>query len=64
MRVHVRPDKCQGHTLCNAVAPELFALREDDGHSYVLHDPVPPGFEERARKAALGCPEGAIEIED
>jgi ferredoxin len=64
MRVRVVAEKCQGHTLCNGVAPELFALRDEDGHSYVLVDEVPPELEQQARKAALGCPEGAIEIDE
>jgi ferredoxin len=63
MRVRVQADKCQGHTLCHGLAPQLFALRDDDGHAYVVQDPVPEGMEELARRAALGCPEGAIEID-
>ena len=64
MRVRVDPDRCQGHTLCHGIAPELFALRDDDGHTYVTIDAVPEQLEDRARRAVLGCPEGAIEIED
>lgn len=60
MRVYVREDKCQGHTLCNAVAPKIFALREEDGHSYVLQHDVPKELEDLARRAVAGCPEGAI----
>ena len=64
MRVRVLAERCQGHTLCNGVAPELFGLREDDGHSVVLQELVPAPLEDQARRAALGCPEGAIVIED
>ena len=64
MRVYVDPDLCQGHTLCNMVAPELFALREEDGHSYVAVESLTPDQEELARKAALGCPERAIFVEE
>jgi ferredoxin len=64
MRVRVVPEKCQGHTLCNGVAPALFGLRDEDGHAYVLVDEVPPELEEQARKAVLGCPESAIEIDE
>ncbi|MDQ1509211.1 MAG: ferredoxin, partial [Actinomycetota bacterium] len=28
MRVHVDPDKCQGHNRCYAIAPELFDVDE------------------------------------
>ena len=28
LRIHVDPDKCQGHNRCKALAPELFDLDE------------------------------------
>jgi ferredoxin len=62
MRVRVDDAKCQGHTLCAMNAPQLFGLRDDDGHSYVLHEQVSPDEEEAARAASLSCPEWAIEI--
>ena len=64
MRVHVDPDVCQGHTLCALAAPEVFLLREEDGHSYVAQETVPAGMEEAVRKAVATCPEGAISIEE
>ena len=64
MRVRVDPEVCQGHTLCNLAAPDLFLLRADDGHAYVETGEVPPGREDVARKAAATCPEGAISIEE
>lgn len=64
MRVSVDDSKCQGHTLCNMVAPEIFHLREENGHSYVVIDEVPPELQDAARKAALGCPEQAITVHD
>ena len=62
MRVKVDPALCQGHTLCNVAAPEVFALREDDGHAVVDDERVAPELEEHVRRAALGCPERAIQI--
>ncbi len=35
MRVYVDEAICQGHTLCAMAAPEVFHLRDDDGHAYV-----------------------------
>lgn len=64
MRVRVDVVKCQGHTLCNRVAPELFRLSDEDGHSQVIMSEVPKEFEEKARKALRGCPEDAISIEE
>lgn len=64
MRVRVDPEKCQGHTICNMVAPELFALRTEDGHSYVLVEgELPASLEDAALKAQMGCPERAIIVE-
>lgn len=63
MRVRVDETKCQGHTLCSFTAPEVFLLRDEDGHAYVADDVVPPELEDAARKAALGCPEQAIVVE-
>ena len=64
MRVFVNPDLCQGHTLCNMVAPDIFHLREEDGHSYVVVDELTPEMVPLAQKAAIGCPERAIVVED
>jgi ferredoxin len=64
MRVRVDPNKCQGHTLCNRVAPEIFRLREEDGHAEVVMGEVPRELEEKARKAVRGCPEEAISVEE
>ena len=36
MRVTVDESICQGHTLCNMVAPEVFGLRVEDGHAFVI----------------------------
>ncbi len=46
------------------VAPEIFQLREEDGHSYVVVDVLTPEQEPLARKAELGCPERAITVEE
>jgi ferredoxin len=64
MRVRVIAEVCQGHTLCAGIAPEVFSLREEDGHAEVRADEVPAGLEDKARRAALGCPEGAIVVEE
>jgi ferredoxin len=63
VRVTVDPELCQGHTLCNMVAPDIFHLRDEDGHSYVVVDELTPEQEALAHKAAVGCPERAITVE-
>jgi ferredoxin len=62
MRVHVDPDKCQGHNRCYAIAPELFDV-DELGNAHELNGgEVPAALEEKARMAVANCPEYAIEI--
>ena len=63
-RAIVNPDLCQGHTLCNMAAPEIFQLRDEDGHAYVVVDELTPDQVTMARQAELGCPERAITVEE
>lgn len=62
MRVHVDPDKCQGHNRCKALAPDLFELDEFGNASAAGDGIVPPGQEDNARLAESNCPEFAISI--
>ncbi len=64
MRVVVDPELCQGHTLCNMVAPGIFHLRDEDGHAVVVVDELDADEEVLARKAELGCPERAITVQE
>jgi ferredoxin len=62
MRVHVDQDRCQGHSRCYLIAPELFDV-DDLGQAHELGGGlVPPHLEEKAQLAAANCPEFAIEI--
>ena len=63
MKVRVLDDVCQGHTLCATTAPQVFGLSEEDGHAILLLAVIPPELENEARRAALGCPEQAIQID-
>jgi ferredoxin len=60
MRVHVDPEKCQGHNRCYALAPELFEIDENGYSSEVNGGVVPHGLEDKARLAVANCPEYAI----
>ncbi len=64
MRVYVDESICQGHTLCAMAAPELFDLREDDGHAYVSVTEFTAELMAAGRRAASTCPEQAIVVED
>ncbi|MFD1812622.1 ferredoxin [Rhodococcus gannanensis] len=61
MKVHVDDKVCQGHTLCAMVAPDVFALRDEDGHGYAIDGDVPADLEDSATEAVRSCPERAIE---
>ncbi len=62
MKVHVDPERCQGHTLCSMIAPKVFQLDEIDGHSSPISEEVPADQEARVREAIRSCPEQAISI--
>jgi len=66
MRVRVDPTKCKGYGMCENCCPEVFQL-DEWGQSLVVDaykDRVPADLQERARLAAAGCPEHAIDVED
>jgi ferredoxin len=62
LKIHVNPDKCQGHNRCKAVAPELFELDEYGNAREAGDGTVPPALEEKAYLAKSNCPEFAVEI--
>lgn len=64
MRVHVKPERCQGHTLCAMNAPEVFQLSDEDGHSSAPEPQVPEHLQGAVRAAAATCPELAISIDE
>ena len=62
MKVRVDAERCEGHSRCHALAPELFVL-DDFGNAAAIGDgAVPPGLEDKARLAMANCPEYAVEI--
>ena len=62
MKLKVDSNRCQGHTLCHLVAPDLFALSEIDGHASPTVAEVPEEMIGEAQIAADGCPEQAISV--
>lgn len=62
MKITVDEDRCQGHGLCYAEAPELFA-DDDIGHaSPAVAGELDAEQAERAAAAARLCPELAISL--
>jgi len=62
LKVHVDPERCQGHNRCYSIAPELFEI-DEYGNSRAKGDgTVPPALEEKARLAVKNCPEHAVRL--
>jgi len=64
MKVHVDPERCQGHNRCYALAPELFNVDDLGNASETGGGVVPAGLEDKARLAVANCPEFAIELSE
>jgi|TARA_B100000959_G_scaffold51302_1_gene53280 ferredoxin len=62
VKVKVDRDKCEGHSRCYSLAPDLVDV-DDLGNAFELNDgEVPAGLEDRAQLIIDNCPEFAIEI--
>jgi ferredoxin len=64
MKVHVDPERCEGHGRCYATAPEVFVADELGNGREAGDGTVPADLERGARLAVANCPEHAITIED
>jgi ferredoxin len=62
VRVNVDQNRCMGHALCNAVAPDVYELSDDDGHCLPVDGDIVAGRENQAVDGADACPERAITI--
>jgi ferredoxin len=61
-RVHVDPEKCQGHNRCYSISPELFDLDDVGISSEIGPGIVPAELIGKARLAVDNCPEHAISL--
>ena len=59
LKVRVDTDACEGNGKCQAAAPEVFHLGDDD-QSHVLVDEVPGALREKVERAIQLCPRQAI----
>ncbi len=60
LRVHVDPDRCQGHNRCYSIAPDLFELDDLGMSSEIGSGLVPTALVAAARRAEANCPEHAV----
>ncbi|ULR51525.1 ferredoxin [Streptomyces deccanensis] len=65
MRVTVDRERCEGHGVCEAVAPALFQL-DDQGDLIFLAEgrDVPADQHEPAVQSVLTCPVAALQMEN
>ena len=62
LRVHVQPERCQGHNRCKLAAPSLFVLDEYGSAREAGDGLVAPDQMQQARLAQANCPEYAITL--
>jgi ferredoxin len=61
MKVKVDFDLCESNALCEAIAPDVFQL-DDDDFLEVLDDEVTDENRDRIERAVASCPRAAISI--
>jgi ferredoxin len=61
MKVKVDFDLCESNALCEAIAPDIFEL-DDDDFLVVLDDEVTDENRDRIERAVASCPRAAISI--
>ncbi|WP_344611699.1 ferredoxin [Dactylosporangium salmoneum] len=64
VRVCADTGVCVGSGQCALRVPEVFDQREEDGVVVVLDEHPPPSLREAVHQAVLGCPSGALRLED
>ena len=63
MKVKADYDLCEANAMCEALAPEVFEVDDDDNLN--LHtDEITPDNEEHVRQAVAACPKAALAIVD
>jgi ferredoxin len=63
MKIDVDFDLCESNGLCEALAPDVFELDEDD-YLQLLADRTTPANEEAVRRAVASCPRAAISLRE
>ena len=61
MRIMVDRVRCEGHGVCEEIAPEIYRL-DDDGELEILHDQIPETLAVKARAGARLCPVAALTV--
>ena len=63
MKIKVDFDRCQSNGLCEAIAPEVFEL-DDDDFLQLKTDETTDQNVEAVRRAVASCPTQALSLDD
>ena len=63
MRIKVDFDLCESNALCEAMAPEVFEL-DDDDYLQIKAEHTTDENVENVKRAVAACPRAAITLED
>ena len=61
MKVEVERTRCEGHAMCEAVAPAYFSV-DEDGVLTILAEEVPESEKYQVDSAVLSCPVAALRL--
>ncbi|MCT7660705.1 ferredoxin [Mycobacterium deserti] len=61
IRIDLDRERCEGHAMCEAFAPEFFSV-DDEGTLTVVAEIVPAGSETTVHNAVSACPVAALKI--
>jgi ferredoxin len=61
VRISADTARCEGHGLCEEVAPRVYEL-DDDAVVTLRHHDVPPELERLAEAGARVCPVAALKL--
>ncbi|MFG2631502.1 ferredoxin [Streptomyces sp. NPDC048473] len=61
MRIKVDSERCMGHAMCNALAPEVYTVT-DDGFNEMQEFEVTTAQRAAALRGASACPERIIAV--
>ncbi len=62
MRVQVDSQRCMGHGMCYALAPEVFSINEDTGFNEMGEFEITEEQRDGAARGVSACPEHAIAL--
>jgi ferredoxin len=63
MKIKVDFDLCESNALCEAMAPEVFELDDDDYLVVKTEETTPENIDD-VRRAVAACPRAAIKLEE